>query len=266
MNDSRPSTAARVRSVSPSGRRSGGKQGSSGLGAEADGAEPVDDADIALARTPRPVERLGARIREHRVARGIGVRELARQVDCSASMISQIEAGTTNPSVSTLYAISNALQISTDILISGAPYESDTSHPKSVAGRKPDIADMPRSTPSVVLHPANRRVINLDSGVCWELLMPHPEANAEFMEVTYDVDGGSTPDDRAIRHNGREYALILEGALSVQIGFERYLLEVGDSMAFDSTIPHRFWNAGTVPVRAVWFVSDRLNFPDRPQL
>ena len=87
--------------------------------------------------------------------------------------------------------------------------------------------------------------------------MPVPESNAEFMEVTYGVGGGSTEGDHAIRHNGREYSVILEGQLSVQVGFEQYVLDPGDSMAFDSTIPHRFWNAGPVPVRGIWFVVDR---------
>lgn len=109
----------------------------------------------------------------------------------------------------------------------------------------------------MVLHPGERRVINLERGVRWELLTPLPESSAEFMEVTYGVGGGSTEGEHAIRHNGREYSIILEGQLSVQIGFEQYVLEAGDSMAFDSTIPHRFWNAGTVPVRAIWFVEDR---------
>lgn len=87
--------------------------------------------------------------------------------------------------------------------------------------------------------------------------MPVPESSAEFMEVTYGVGGGSATEDHAIRHSGREFSVILEGRLSVQIGFEQYVLEPGDSMAFDSTIPHRFWNAGRVPVRAIWFVQDR---------
>lgn len=59
------------------------------------------------------VELLGARIRAARVARGIGVRELGRRVDCSGSLISQIERGRVNPSVNTLYAISAAPDQST---------------------------------------------------------------------------------------------------------------------------------------------------------
>ena len=56
---------------------------------------------------------------------------------------------------------------------------------------------------------------------------------------------------------GKEYAVIIEGALSTQIGFDRYVLEVGDSLTFDSTIPHRFWNAGDVPARAIWVILNR---------
>ena len=52
---------------------------------------------------------IGERLRQARLARGISVRGLARVVDVSASLISQIETGKSNPSVSTLYAITAAL-------------------------------------------------------------------------------------------------------------------------------------------------------------
>lgn len=204
------------------------------------------------------VAHLGTRIREGRLARGIGVRELARRVECSASMISQIEKGLTNPSVSTLYAISSALGISTDRLIAGSdgPLEAESARDHVQHAQADSSSPRPHRV-QVVLHPPDRRVLLLERGVRWELLMPVPESSAEFMEVTYDVGGESSAGDHAIRHNGREYSVILEGELSVQIGFERYVLEPGDSMSFDSTIPHRFWNAGNVPVRAIWFVQDR---------
>ena len=215
-----------------------------------------------ITKGAKPVEKLGERIRQARVERGMGVRELARKVNCSASMISQIEGGTTNPSVSTLYGISSALGISTDSLIVGSPLPdvrasglpTDATRRGGTPGKR---STRSRVGPSIVLHPADRRTINLERGVRWELLMPIPEGNAEFMEVTYEVGGGSTADDHAIRHNGREYSLILAGELSVQIGFEQLVLRPGDSMAFDSTVPHRFWNAGDTPVRAIWFVIDR---------
>ena len=97
------------------------------------------------------------------------------------------------------------------------------------------------------------RIPSLEHGVRWERLNPVPEAAADFLEIYYDVGGGAMSGDQAMRHNGREYGLVLEGVLCIQIGFETYTLEAGDSVVFDSTVPHHSWNGGDVPVRAVWF-------------
>ena len=49
--------------------------------------------------------KVGSRLRAERERRGIGLRELARRVGVSPSLVSQIELDRVNPSVSTLYAI-----------------------------------------------------------------------------------------------------------------------------------------------------------------
>ena len=230
---------------------------------------------------------LGARLREARKRRGISVRELGRQTDCSASLISQIELGKIAPSVSTLYTLTSSLGVSIDSLCvsdeaspeGGAPPEGVASGGATMEGAQPDGAsanggrlgegqqpDGPAPAVSATGGPApvsaeaslvqrrhSRPHISLQHGVRWERLNPLPELGAEFLEVTYVVGGGSRFDDHGVVHNGREYGLVLEGELTVQIGFESYILQAGDSVAFDSTIPHRFWNSGDTPVRAIWF-------------
>lgn len=214
-------------------------------------------------------ELIGGRLREARLRSGLGVRELSRQLDISASSISQIELGRVVPSVSTLYALTNALDISMDSLFVadgediGAPVPAQEAVSSSEPGSTTPPQALAPGSPataherSFVLRRNNRRAIDLERGVRWELLTPMPEPGAEFLEVHYPVGGGSSGTGEAIRHNGRDYCLILEGSLSVQIGFEQYVLTSGDSMAFDGTIPHRLWNEGRVAVRAVWFVLDR---------
>ena len=59
---------------------------------------------------------VGSRVREERLRQKIGVRELARRVGVSASLISQVELGKASPSVGTLYAIVNELGLSLDEL------------------------------------------------------------------------------------------------------------------------------------------------------
>ncbi len=67
------------------------------------------------------VPSVGPRIREERLARGISLRALAREVGVSASLISQIETGKAQPSVSTLYAITSVLGLSVQAVFEEPP-------------------------------------------------------------------------------------------------------------------------------------------------
>lgn len=211
--------------------------------------------------------RIGSRLREARVRAKLGVRELARQLEISASLVSQIELGRVVPSVSTLYMLATALDISMDSLFAddaaaAGAIGSTVADSACWTGAAPIDGPLhegtePRDRSSYVQRRRRRRAIDLEQGIRWELLTPSAESGSEFLEVYYPVGGSSSTPDHAIRHNGRDYCLILEGVLSVEIGFEQYTLHPGDSIAFEATIPHRLWNAGSIPVRAVWFVLDR---------
>jgi transcriptional regulator with XRE-family HTH domain len=195
------------------------------------------------------LEDIGSRLREERDRVGISQRELARRVGLSSSMISQIESGQSKPSVSTLYGIVTELGVSLDDLF-GA---NGSSISPNQDGAPPDgAADL-----GPMVRVEDRHVIDLDSGVRWERLTSHQHERVDFLHVVYDVGGSSASDLRLMRHSGREYGVILEGQLGVQLGFDEYELGPGDSIAFDSTQPHRLWNAGDVPVKGIWFVVGR---------
>jgi quercetin dioxygenase-like cupin family protein len=72
--------------------------------------------------------------------------------------------------------------------------------------------------------------------------------------VVYEVGGASSEVDQVQRHPGREHGYITQGRVIVQIGSERHELSAGDAIAFDSTQPHRMWNAGDVPATGIWFI------------
>ena len=186
---------------------------------------------------------LGSRLREERERARISQRELARRLGVSASLISQIESGQSKPSVSTLYAIVSELGVSLDYVF--RVHEHELSIATAVGGETtgPDVE-------GPVVRPAERHVVELASGVRWERLTSH-----EHEDV--DVGGSSSPDERLMRHQGREYGHVLTGRLGVQLGFERHELGPGDSIAFDSTTPHRLWNLGDEVVHGVWFVMGR---------
>lgn len=188
---------------------------------------------------------IGDRLRDERVKAGISQRELARRLGLSPSMISQLESGVSKPSVGTLYSIVTELNLSLDRVIRGEDYEeSGDSSP----------AD---ESVSPLVHPENRQAIDLASGVRWEELTAVSEDGVDFLHATYEVGGASTPDESLMRHHGREYGYVMTGVLGIQIGFEEYELHPGDSIAFDSTRPHRLFNKGDEPVHAIWFVVGR---------
>jgi transcriptional regulator with XRE-family HTH domain len=195
---------------------------------------------------PEPFDDIGERLRGERHRRGVSQRELARRVGMSASLISQIELGRSKPSVGTLYAIVSELGVSLDRLFHG--------HEDVDVGQGGMRAE---GSGSVLVRPDERDVIELESGVRWERLTSGDEGGVDFLFVVYDVGGASTTDGSMIRHPGREYGYVMSGRLGLQIGFTRHEVGAGDSVAFDSTQPHRLWNLGDVPVHGLWTVVGR---------
>jgi transcriptional regulator with XRE-family HTH domain len=192
---------------------------------------------------------IGGRLRVERTKAGISQRELARRLGLSASLISQLESGLSKPSVGTLYAIVTELDLSLDKLLRG---DENAGRDEGVAGSSGTNG---RASPLV--HPEMRKVIDLASGVRWEQLTADTEEGVDFLHAIYEVGGASTPDESLMRHHGREYGYVVSGKMGIQLGFELLELEPGDSIAFDSTEPHRLFNMGDEPVHAIWFVVGR---------
>jgi transcriptional regulator with XRE-family HTH domain len=189
--------------------------------------------------TPSPDIGEALRVRRHEL--GWSLRDLADRLGCSPSLISQIERGRANPSVSTLYSIVQALDVSLDELLFNE--------------RRPSARASSGANP--IQRGNERQRIRLASGVLWERLTTVSEPGVEFLYVIYEVGGASSPSDAFQRHAGHEWGYVLSGVLAVTIGFREYTLEPGDAISLDSTTPHRLANAGDVPVHAIWFVAGR---------
>jgi mannose-6-phosphate isomerase-like protein (cupin superfamily) len=101
------------------------------------------------------------------------------------------------------------------------------------------------------------KVIQLATGVRWERLAPPTPQDVDFLEVAYQPGSESCPPDSLMRHSGHEYGHIVRGRMGVTVGFDTYELGPGDSVAFDSTMPHRLFTIGDEPVEAIWVVVGR---------
>lgn len=184
---------------------------------------------------------IGRRIRVAREAAGISVRELGRRTGMSASHISQAERGLGSFSVATLYSVCRTLSISLDSLF-------ETPRPAAPPADVPVSALDGRE----VLRAEARPAIKLASGPRWERLTVASDPEVEFLEVTYEPTSSGSESEFS-RHDGVEYGVVISGQLHVQVGFDATVLRPGDSIRVESMQPHRYWNEGPAPVRAVWF-------------
>jgi transcriptional regulator with XRE-family HTH domain/mannose-6-phosphate isomerase-like protein (cupin superfamily) len=222
-------------------------------------------------RLPGPV---GEGLRAHREEAGMSLRELARQVGVSPSLISQIEHGKATPSVGTLYAIVSTLGVSLDELFFDGP-RGNAAVPEAISGDVA-IADhhadtgnerLPSShwqAPSEgpVLRAGNRLSLTLATGVRWERLTASHDPGVEFLRCTYPIGGESCPVHDLMTHSGNEYGIVLSGQCGATVGDQTYELDAGDSIAFDSRTPHRIFNRGDEePMVAIWTVVGRDGDP-----
>jgi transcriptional regulator with XRE-family HTH domain len=217
----------------------------------ADPAVPSGEAKPAPQPGAANLASLGNRLRNQRERRKISLRELARRVNVSPSLISQIERGLVMPSVGTLWLVTTELGIAIDELFS-LPERTPPVPALSGKGGAP-IGDGP------IQRREGRKRIRLAGGVVWERLTAQPDKDVEFLHVVYEAGAESCRADELFRHGGIEYAYLLSGRLGLQIGFDSYEMEAGDSVSFNAQMPHRLWAIGAEPAVAIWVVVNRSN-------
>ena len=192
-------------------------------------------------------DQLGARLREARLKRGLSLRSVAGALGVSASLISQVEIGKTQPSVSTLYALASHLGVSLDELLGIA---SPSAQPAPLFGHHG------AALPDVQRGDANP-IIEMENGVRWERLAAGAGGPADSLLVTYAPGASSSIEGKLMRHAGIEYAYLLEGELTLHLDFETYTLRPGDSLQFDSVRPHLYSNQSWAVAKGIWFVVGR---------
>ncbi len=226
-----------------------------------------------MADNPHQAREIGEKLRAVRQERKMSLRGLAGKADISASMLSQIETGKVFPSVRSLYDIATVLGVTVDYFF--PDQNSTTSQPVPAAASKGELtasemrsarlngettatAEFTRpADSSPIVHADTRPTIELNGGVTWSRLTAHAENEAEFLEITYAP--GAMSGANMSHHEGREFGLILEGELVIELGFESHTLRAGDSIILESTTPHRLINKGIQPMRAIWVVLNPRN-------
>lgn len=186
---------------------------------------------------------VGVELRRVREAKKLSLRTVASAVGVSASLLSQVETGKTQPSVSTLYALVSYLGISLDGLMSGHVGQSTKAEDSRAAAGG-----------GVVQRHEDNPLIEMENGVLWERLADGGTNLADPLLVTYPPGSSSSVEGKMMRHSAMEYGYILEGELELRLDFDTHTLSAGDSFCFDAARPHLYRNESGKTVRGIWFV------------
>jgi transcriptional regulator with XRE-family HTH domain len=169
---------------------------------------------------------LGQRIRERRNELGLTLREVATEVGCTASFLSQIERGQSSPSIHSLQRISAALEVPIFHFLLEA------------SERSPVVRRDRRLTLSV---PGSR--------LAYELLTPDLTRKMEAFLIQREPGEEKTVEP--LRQHTEELIYVLQGQLEIQLGEEVYQLGPGDSIYFEGPMLRRIAARGDVTLRFI---------------
>lgn len=168
-----------------------------------------------------PSKQLGIRVRELRQARNLTIRALASQSGISANALSMIENGQTSPTISTVQQIANGLNIQ---LVEFFKLEKNEKH-------------------IIYVRHTDRPKLELKSAILENLGENLAGKPISVMVVTLRpcLSSGRAP----LVHSGLEFAYCLNGKILCVVDTVSYLLEVGDSIVFESRFPHQWQNVSS---------------------
>ncbi len=176
----------------------------------------------------------GDKIREIRERKGVTLREVARTIAVSESLVSQIERNKVSPSIDTLLRLAEALDIDLDYLF------KDYKRTKQV---------------SIIRKDERSRAIR--EGVTYEQLSVIQNKDDRYgLEALFlEIPAGCERGNREFGHAGKELGIIISGEGEFEYGTQTYCLKEGDSVSFSSDIPHTLRNIGTGTLAAIWVIT-----------
>ncbi|MSO57233.1 MAG: XRE family transcriptional regulator [Acidobacteria bacterium] len=169
---------------------------------------------------------IGAKIRSLRLKKKMGLVELGRHTGLSPALLSKIERGRLFPTLPTLLRIALVFSVDLEFFFAGAREK-----PILAVVRKKDRVGLPAQGKGG------------ESAYRFESL-DFPVTERRFNSYYADFLPASRGALRLHDHPGVEFIYALQGTLSVHIGGEEHALHAGDSMYFDSSVPHGYRRSG----------------------
>ena len=176
---------------------------------------------------------IGEKLRALRLRKKIGLVELGRHTGLSAAMLSKVERGKLFPTLPTLLRISLVFSVGLEYFFS----DDQKRHVVAIVRRaerkrfpeRPDGRDISFYFESLDFAAVERKL------------------NAYYAEFQPLQPGKARPH----QHSGIEFLSVLRGKLELHIAAEDHILGSGDSIYFDSSLPHSYRRVSQKPCSAI---------------
>ena len=160
-------------------------------------------------------------IKRLREEKKLSMDELVRLSGVSKSMLAQIERGDGNPTISTLWKISNGMKV---------PFDALTVRPKS---------------PYEIVRTSEIQPLLEDGGKVKNFSLFPDNENRRFAVYYLELDEGSYWESEPHLKGTTEFITIFTGKIEIQAGSQSFIVEKGESIRFGADTVHSYKNAGS---------------------
>jgi transcriptional regulator with XRE-family HTH domain len=175
----------------------------------------------------------GDKLRQLRLRRKMGLVELAKHTGLSPALLSKLEHGKLYPTLPTLSRIALVFSVGLEHFFT----DERQKHMFALA-RKKERLKFPEA-PGL-----DNFAFNFES-------LDYPATDRKFNSYLADFRNVPQEKVRVHQHPGVEFIYVLKGRLALKIGLATEFLDAGDSLYFDSQLPHGYSRTGTRPCTAL---------------
>lgn len=172
-------------------------------------------------------KQIGENLKKLRIERKMTAVQLADSSGISTVMLSQIEKGTANPTINTLWKIANGLKV---------PYTM--------------LLEAPMEETRIVIPQEDKMQYSPD-GKCRIFCYYPVSAQRKYELFMMRMNPGGESASPGHTQFSREYLIVSEGELEIQIENTLYQLKSGESLTFAASVPHIYKNISATETNVI---------------
>jgi transcriptional regulator with XRE-family HTH domain len=164
--------------------------------------------------------KVGESVKAIRKKKGLSLKDLSQRTGVDAGLLTEIEKGEVSPPLGTIIKVAKALDTKMGYFISGG-----------------------EDLPYTIVRKDDRKLVSrFDTGKSdrygYEFSSLAPYKKNRHMEPFIVKLEPSDIEEERSSHDGQEFIYVLEGTMEVRLEGEVHLLDAGDAIYYDSTVPH----------------------------